>query len=786
MKKSDSEREMISIGRSVIRPDVPDKVRGRAVYVADVQRQGMLHAATVRSAGAAMKNIQIDTSTALKMPGVERIITASDIPGSRYVPLILSDQPFLAWNEVRFYGEPVALVVARTRQEAKKAARVVAITGEVIDPVLTVEDSVLSESPGIFEGDSGVNIFKKYHIQRGITDDFWSESHAVIEREYRTPHQEHAYLETQGMIAETDENGTVQVMGSMQCPFYIQDAVAAILGVSRAKITVIQMVTGGGFGGKEDVSSVVAGHVALASILTGRPVSLIYDRDEDFISMSKRHPSVIKVKIGASDDGVLTAADIYITLDGGAYSTLSPVVLWRSTVHAAGPYRWKAVQINSRAVATNTAPNGAFRGFGEPQSVFALESAMDELAQQLDMEPLAFRMKNLISSNTDQTATGQSATNPSVCEALQKAAEKIEWNTRIKKPFSGRVRSDMQPLRGLGCSVSFYGVGLGAEGKKLDRAGAFVQVESDASIRVFIGNTEIGQGARGVMAQIASETLAAPIECIHIHRVDTSRVPDSGPTVASRTTIMSGNAVINACQAIRRSLDAAAASILNCAAETIKTYQNGYYNADNPSEVVSFQKTVSAATANRLMLSASGWYVADPTSFDSKGNGQGSAYSTYVWSANTVEVEIDPGTLQVKVLKLVSAHDIGKAINPREVCGQIEGGVLQGVGFALTEKIAYSGLTPSIQAVPDGIMLNPGFSGYICPTAMDAPEIVPIILENPYENGPFGARGIGEPPLIGVAPALANAVANALGVRVRELPVCPEQILNELIKQGRL
>ncbi len=479
----------------------------------------------------------------------------------------------------------------------------------------------------------------------------------------------------------------------------------------------------------------------------------------------------------------VTGADVLVTLDGGAYATLSPIVLWRSTVHAAGPYNWRAVRIDSRAVATNTVPNGAFRGFGEPQVVFAIESAMDEAALALGMDPLEFRLKNVICSDGDITATGHRVSAPGMVEALGKAAAEVRWAEKYHAPMEKPPALTGKPVRGLGCSASFYGVGLGAEGKRLDRAGAYVQVEADGTIRVFIGNTEMGQGARGVIAQIVSETLAAPYDKIHVNRADTSRVPDSGPTVASRTTVMSGGAVMNACRSIRNSLETAVAAILNCEPEQVIADERGFFFPDGQESPISFHRAVTLASERRLPLAASGWFVSPETSFDRDGDGQGNAYMTYVWSANIAEVEVDPGTLQVKILKLIAAHDVGKAINPQEVHGQIQGGALQGLGFALSESIAYSGVVPTITPVPDGIMLNAGFSGYICPTAMDAPEIIPIIIENPFKEGPYGARGIGEPPLIGVAPAVANAVANALGVRVRELPLCPEHILEAMQKE---
>jgi len=774
-----------TVGHSVLRPDAKDKVRGRAKYVADLQRHEMLHAVTVRSPAARILNMTLDTTVAEAMPGVIRVVTAMDIPGNRQVPLVFTDQPFLAENEAKFHGEALALVVAETREQARNAALAVKIAGDFPDPVVSTQDALLENAPVIYNQDPNSkdkNIFKKYHIQRGDLETEIQKSDVVIDRVYRTPHQEHAYIETQGILAEPVEDGCIRVSGSMQCPFYVQDAVAAITGYPKARITVVQTTTGGAFGGKEDVPSIVAGHASLLALLTGQAVSLIYGREEDFRAMSKRHPSIVKVKIGCKSDGTVTAAEILVTLNGGAYATLSPIVLWRSAIHAAGPYKWQAVTINARAVATNTVPNGAFRGFGEPQVVFAIESAMDELAAIVNIDPLTFRMRNILDDPSDITATGQEIAQPGLREALTKATEEINWNQKYKSPPKEIPSINAKPLRGVGVSACFYGVGLGAGGKKLDRTGAYVQVELDASVRVYIGNTEMGQGARSVIGQIAAETLSAPFENVQVSKADTSRVPDSGPTVASRTTVMSGGAVMEACKVIRSSLIKAVAAEMNCPETQIIPIEFGFARKDEPENIIPFARAIELAAQNRLQLASSGWYISPFTSFAEDTNGQGHAYITYVWSANAVEVEIDPGTLRVKVIKLVAAHDIGKAINPREVSGQIQGGSLQGLGYALTETIAYSGINPVIGKMPDGIMLNPGFSGYICPTAMDVPEIVPIIIENAYDEGPYGARGIGEPPLIAVAPAVANAVANALGIRVSNLPISPEHILDEIQK----
>lgn len=750
------------IGKPVIRPDALEKAIGRSRYVGDLTRPGMLHAVTVRAPHASMKSVHVDTEIASKMPRVVCIATASDIPGANHVPLVFKDQPFLANGEVRFHAEAVALVAAETYLDAVRAAEAVRVEGTIETPCIDPLEALKPSAPRIHSED---NIFKSYDIERGEVDRLMASADIVVEQTYRTPHQVHCYLEPQGMLAECDDAGGIRVEGSMQCPFYVQDAVADLLGLPKNKVIIVQSTTGGAFGGKEDVPSIVAGHAALLAWLTKRPVRLIYSREEDFRSMSKRHPSVTRVRISSTSDGKLLAADILYTLNGGAYSTLSPIVLWRGTVHAAGPYCWDAVRIHGRAVATHTVPCGAFRGFGQPQVAFAIESAMDELAKKLDISPLELRRRNIIKQGA-VTATNHRI--DSVCgleEAMERAAAAIDWASKWKPAPDTIPAATHAPVRGLGISTTFYGVGLGAGGKHLARAGAYIQIEDDGSIRVYIGNTEMGQGARGAIGQIVAEGLAAPFESVYVGPTDTSRVPDSGPTVASRTTVMSGNAVLDACGTLRISLDRAAADLLECSPDQISAGNGWYLVQGQDWRAVSYAETVRQARALRLPLAATGWYVAPDTTFGDFG--QGHPYMTYVWSANAVEVEVDPATLAVRLVRIAAAHDVGKAINPREVEGQIRGGVLQGIGYGIMEEIAIA---------PNGVMLNPGFSGYLIPTSTDTPDIIPIIVENPFPEGPFGARGIGEPPLIGVAPAIANAIANALGVRVRDLPLRPETL----------
>lgn len=751
---------MISVGRSVKRNDALPKVTGAALYIDDYGYEGMLHAATVRSPKPHVRIRKLNIAKAKKVPGFVRLITAQDIksiPGKNVWPLVIHDHPFLADGVARFFGEAVALVVAESPEAARLAASLVALDCEELEAVTDPHEAL---KPGAVKVYGEDNIFAKYRIKKGDTALGLKEADVVVEGTFTTGYQVQAYLETQGMIAFPEPHGGVTVYGSMQCPYYVHDAVAACLGIPYNKVRIVQRATGGGFGGKEDVPALVGAHAALAARLCGRPVKLIYSRSEDFISMSKRHPGWIQIQYGAKKDGTLLSCRVKYILDSGAYSTLSPIVLWRGAVHAAGPYRIPNVLIESYAVATNKVPCGAFRGFGQPQVCFANESLMDELAEKLGMDPLALRLKNALRIG-DTTATGQVIKEScGLAKALEVVRRESDWD---RKRVSREQRAESR--YGIGVSANFYGVSLGARGKYLDRAAAQVQVQPDGTVLVAVGNTEIGQGAKTVLSQICADALNAPYEAIQVLEVDTSRVPDSGPTVASRTTLMSGNAVLNACEPIFQNLLSAARELLKSDEVQIS---DGNFSSDGKS--LSYQELVKECHKRKLKMAEQGWYASPPTSFNFDSDGQGDAYVTYAYSAAVSEVEVDCETGEVKVKRVTSAHDLGKVINPQTAEGQIEGGIAQALGYALIEDLV----------VEKGIQKNPNFTDYILPSSPDAPEYKTILLEHPYPAGPFGAKGLAESPIIGPAPAITNAVKHATGIRLTHIPSVPERVWEAL------
>lgn len=758
---------MTTVGSSPIRVDAREKVTGLSRFIDDYSLPGMLHGRVFRSPVPHCRIRKLDVAAARRFKGVAAVVTAKDLPGKNIVPLIFKDMPLLAERAARYLGEPIALIAAEDAETAEKAARAIKLDYEELPPIDDPLRATEPETPRIYGED---NVFKSYRIRKGDPETAWAACDVIAEGEYVTGYQEHAYLETQGVIATPEIDGEVVVMGSMQCPFYVREAVSMILGLQLNRVRIRQTVTGGGFGGKEDVPSWVASQAAAMAVAAGRPVKLIYDRREDITVTSKRHPSWSRLKLGAKKDGTLIAAQVEYVLDSGAYATLSPVVLWRGTVHAAGPYLIPNVGIDSRAVATTKVPCGAFRGFGSPQIIFAIESLLDELAEKLEMDPLELRIKNALKLG-DATATGHILTESvGLVETLEKARAAAGWDGKWKPANgkTGRIRT------GVGVSANFYGVGLGAEGKHMERAGAEVHVMADGSVTVSVGNTEMGQGALTVMAQIAAEALGAELADVYVGHVDTARVPDSGPTVASRTTVMSGKAVLDACERISPDLFRTAAEMLGIPPEEMGKAPGRFFRESSPEKSVSYREAVAECHRRKLQMSAQGWFVAPDTTFEK--DGLGDAYFVYSFAANIVEVEVDLETGVVDVKRIIGAHDLGKAINPAMAEGQIEGGALQGMGYAIMENMVSE----------KGRIQSDSLTTYPIPTSLDAPEIVPILVEHPYSHGPFGAKGLGEPPLMGVAPAVINAVSNAVGVRFSRIPLMPEEILRAAATGGKL
>jgi CO/xanthine dehydrogenase Mo-binding subunit len=720
---------MSPVGTGVPRADGPAKVTGDALYVDDIRPTGCLYGATVRSPRAHAKILGLERDPNFDWNGIS-VVTADDIPHQNVVFLMTEDQPALADGVVRHVEEPVALVAAETRDRALAAAKHIRVIVEDLPALL---DAEIAENNEIkIYGDD--NVFKRITIDKGGQ----AEGGIVIEGEYRVQHQEQLYIEPQGMISVPREDGGLTLLGSMQCPFYIVKALAPMLGHKR--MNVVQATTGGGFGGKEEYPSMLAAHAALLTLKTGKPVKMIYRRDEDLRATTKRHPSVIKIRSVVAEDGTLLQWDASILMDGGAYNTLTPVVLSRAILHLTGPYRCPNQHLSGVAVATHTPPNGAFRGFGAPQAMFAVERHMDRIARHLDMDPVAIRQHNLVVDG-DVSVTGQVLHDTGAQVVLDEAmdAAQAPLPTPHKHPGAGVGRY----ARGRGVTLVFHGCGFTGNGEAAIKGKVGLELEGRC-VRILTASTDIGQGVETTFPQIAAAELGISVDRVSNAPHDTANVPDSGPTVASRTCMVVGGVLQKAAIMLRSALQA----------------ETGL-DTDN------FDDLLMART-NTIPLRVQAEYVDSGKFIWDNDTYQGDAYPTYGWSCSIVDLDVDLDTGEVLYRRFVSATDVGKAINPVIVEGQIEGGSIQALGYATCEEVVLD---------DQGRMRNDRLTNYIIPTTLDAPEMVTRIVEIPYTGGPFGAKGIGEIPMDGPAPAVAQAIEQATGVVLDILPMTPERVL---------
>lgn len=759
------------VGESETRVDAEDKVTGKAVYADDFRPQGLLHAAVVRSPVPSGKIKSVNTAKAVEVEGVRAVLTADDVPGSNAVTVIEDDMPALASEKVRYVGEPVALVAGEDEEVAEKGADAVEVDYEEADAVFEPLEAIRESSPRVAQEEVSEkgNIFDKMVLEKGDVDQALKEAPVVEENEYRTGHQEHGYIEPQGMTAIPVSRGKMEIHGTMQCPFYVQESVSTALGYPVNKIRVVQLETGGAFGGKEDVPSQVGVLAALLAHETEKPVKLVYDRREDIEATSKRHPSVVRYKTAADEAGKLQGIEAEVYIDSGAYQTLSEAVLFRSLVHTPGPYSIPNVRVVARSVATNKVPNGAFRGFGSPQVIFPHESQIDQLAERVNKGPAEIRELNVLRSG-DRTATNQKlGKSVGLGKALKRARELSSWD-ETKAEYEEWNENHERIKKGLGLSTVMYGVGMGAGAPFLEKAGVYVKLEADGTLTLAVGNTEMGQGAETVLAQIAAEPIGLGIENVSLTEVDTSRVPDSGPTVASRTTTMAGNAIMDAMETLKRRMSSVAQEILGC--PEVQFEDNAAVDRTDPSNSIPLPELAGEMWSRNVDMAAEGWARKGVKNWKAE-TGQGDAYFVYSYAAHTTEVSIDTLDGRTEVTKHVAVHDSGRIINPTTAAGQVEGGVAQGLGYALTEDLTEE----------DGRFPDPDFTNYLMPTSQDVPDdLVVDFVEADYPEGPYGAKGLGEVPLMASHAAAINAVSDAIGSRIHHYPATPERVLKAYLR----
>ncbi|WP_260741036.1 xanthine dehydrogenase family protein molybdopterin-binding subunit [Tunturiibacter lichenicola] len=742
------------VGSSPIRKEGRDKVLGRALYVDDITLPNMWFGATVRSSIPRGRITSIAFDPAI--PWHEyTIVSAADIPGENTIVHLTKDHPCLAISHVNHVEEPILLLAHPNRAVLPAAVAGVHITYEELPAIYTIEDSEKKE-PIIWGEGEHANTFKTYLMQKDqkpIPDEVWETADFIVEGEYRTGAQEQLYIENNGVIAEYSAETGVTVQGSMQCPYYLVHALELVFNFPAEKCRVIQTETGGAFGGKEDFPSVIGSHAALLAMKSGHPVKLCYDRAEDMAATTKRHPSRTRHRTAVSKDGKLLAGEIDFAIDGGAYATLSPVVLSRGTIHAPGPYHWPHLTVRAKAMATNIPPHGAFRGFGAPQSIFALERHMDKIANVVGLTPEELRRRNFLGTG-DHTATGQLLKDPvDMQHLLTRALE--ESNYHAKRKQFDRENPTSTIKRGIGFATFFHGAGFTGSGERRLNSLVEIEITPEGLPRLLVSSTEFGQGTNTILCQVAAQTLRLPYDQILIAQPDTSHVPNSGPTVASRTAMVVGKLVERAAQSLCATL-----------------VSSGHLNHDyTPRD---FRRAALYYLAEHGALKSEARYQSPGDIFWDDDNYRGEAYPAYAWAVYVAEVAVDTTTYAASVTHFYALQEVGKVLHPILAAGQIEGGVAQGIGYALYEKCLWR----------NGHLANNQMTNYIMPTSADVPPIHVTFEEIPSPHGAFGAKGIGELPMDGPAPAILNAIEHATNIAFTEIPLLPEDIFERMTKKS--
>jgi selenium-dependent xanthine dehydrogenase len=759
------------IGHSYPRPDAVAKVTGTARFADDYTFPGMLYGATLRAAYPHARIRSIDTSKAKALPGVHAVLTHQDVPGRNRHGLVFPDWPVLCDDKVRYLGDAVAIVAAETAESAQEALKLVGVEYEPLPVVASAEQARQPDAAVVHEEWQTGNLLEHIKVRHGDVEQGFAEADIVVEREYRTPAYDHMFMEPEcsiGIPAGYDEDHPkLTVYAGSQIPYADREQIAAALNLPEEAVRVRGTLIGGGFGGKEDIMAQI--HAALLARATGRPVKILYDRAESMLAHPKRHATVIRIKTGAKRDGTLTAVEAELTGDAGAYASLSTKVLTRATTHATGPYAVPHARIDCYAMYTNNPPAGAFRGFGVTQSAFAVESNMDILAHELGLDPFELRRKNALRVGST-TATGQ------VLRESVGLVDCLDWvQAHVQElsqfPTPDTYFANPQVAWGLACAYKNTGLGGGAD----DAAGAEIEVYPDGAVtgtdtEIRASSADMGQGLTTVVAQCTAEELGLPFERVRVLLSDTDRTPDGGPTTASRQTYISGNAARLAARTMRDRLSRVAAERWDVPPGTIR-FEEGELRASFPQAEEAEEGQYAVPFAEAV-----GWLVDEgheprltyryhAPATQPLGSG-GDMHFAFSFAAQAAQVAVDPDSGKVQVLRVVAAADGGRTLNPQAFLGQVEGGIVMGIGTALTEEFV----------LDEGIPRTRRWKDYETPLIGDMPEMDVHIVEHPTSDGPYGAKGIGELPSIPTAPAICNAIYAAMGVRAYKLPVKPELI----------
>ena len=768
------------VGSEVPRVDGLAKVRGAAVYGDDIVLKNMLYGVCRYADIAAGEIASLDISEAEKMPGVVKIATCKDIPGQRFIGVVVPDYPPLVDREIAFRGDVIAVVAAESYELACQAAEKIRVTYTPWTPITSIKEAI---RPGarLIHSDRENNIINHHHTIKGDIEAGFAASTHIFERDFEVGFQEHAYIEPESITAGYDDNEQiVTIYGSIQNAHRVRGMVAKYLDLPQSKVNVKRSVLGGSFGGKDDIIDHLACRAALLAVLTSRPVKMTYNREQSMRESYKRHPYQMHYKIGLDDEARIQAIKIDILADGGSYAGQTPFVTWRSSVQAAGPYNIPNVRIDITGVYTNNNYTSAYRGFGAPQVIFANESLMDEVAEKMGLSPVELRLRNVLRQN-DTSIAGQvfSEHTVSAQEVLQKAIDKTEF--LAKREHYQKLNQQGGPIKyGIGLALSHRGCSLGAEG--LDASSALIQVNADGSLNLSTSVSENGQGLQTTMSLIAAEAFGLSLDRVHFTEPATAMIADGGSTVASRGTLMGGQAVLSAANKIKRRMAKALAQELDVTDPDELVWENGkVFNRKHPWKRLSFQQAVDITKAAGANLSDYGWHVAPAIHWDEE-KGCGSPYFTWVYGCQVADIALDTRTGKVTFNNITAVHDVGKVINKVGFEGQVYGGVAQGmIGYGMLEEFN----------IEQGEVKSENFDTYLLPTIKDVPNIDIIAVENHDQAGPYGAKVIGEPVLELGGAALNNAVSFALGRRNYALPLTLEQIrlgyaLKKPVRQSEL
>jgi len=746
-------KNFLVVGKNVTRTDALDKALGKARYTADYVPRDTSILRVFRSSEAHALIKSIDTSEALQIPGVEAIYTGADITGNNQIGYALPDQPFLNDKKVHYIGDPIALVVARDQYAAAEAMETINVD---YDPLPTYLDIDAALAEGAMDIHEGGNIAVTTKIRKGDSEKGFKEADVEVEDTYWSPFQDHTYIETEAAYAIPDGTGKVTVIANGQSPFLCREKVAHVLGWDLNQVQIIQALTGGAFGGKDDQGPLVSAYAAFAATKLGKPVAHVWSREESIAYSNKRFPARIKYRSGANRKGKVTAIEVDITLECGAYANRSPFWLWRQTAHAGGPYEIDNCSVDGRAVYTTKVYGGSYRGFGDLALHFAAEQQMDKLALELGMDPIEFRLKNVLTEGAKTTCDQVLDSSVGIKECLEAVRDASEWSKHREPVWDG------SKVRGYGVGLAYHGISTSRSTP--DWSAASLLMNQDGSINYRTGIVEIGQGSPFGHIKIVSEITGVPIDKIIIELPDTDSTLNAKPTHGSRGLMLGGTAAAKAALKLRENMVACASELFEIPEARIDLVDGKAFDRKDPKTSIPIKELAEEMYLRGYDPGAYGYFKAPKRFFDPE-TGLGVNYSVYTFAATVAEVEVDTETGIARVTRIWPTMDCGKAIDPMIIEGQIEGAISQGMGFALMENMELDGR---------GKVLNPNFTDYVIPSSLDTPEIEPcIIVEKPYKHGAFGAKGVGEPAIISIVPTIANAIYHATGKRFSSLPIRP-------------